>query len=280
MKNKILKILNDFGREDIHILGDIPDNKLETATARYHIDENDTILSLIDATVFGSAKVGMAIGLKGIYFKSDRGTPERKNFFSWEELKGKKIKKGSWLCVEIAPGTEFNLSGAGISVNTFIDLLNNIIQVVSETNYSQPFVSETNYSQSVVSETLSESEYQNIIPTLIALSIVADGIIDDSELDTAFIIIENDELIQDKSKAFKELNFQVNDLLQKKENSHVLFRLKIAELISKVSEIYNSNEKEKILIILDGMYESASEEGKEATDLIRTKIQDKLLCTT
>ena len=31
MKNKILEILNSFGREEIHILGDIPDNKLQTA---------------------------------------------------------------------------------------------------------------------------------------------------------------------------------------------------------------------------------------------------------
>jgi len=276
MKNKILEILNSFGREEIHILGDIPDNKLQTAIELYPVDENDTILSLIDGTVFRSAKVGMAIGLKGIYFKNDWTTQTRKNFFSWDELKGKKIKKGSWYCVEIAPGSEFNVSGAGISVNVLIDLLNSIIELFSENSSSQSTFSENSSSEFIVSE----NEYQNVIPSLIALSIVADGIIDDSELDTAFIIIENDKLIQDKSKAFKELNFQVNDLLQKKEDSQVLFRLKTTELIAKVSNIHDNYEKENLLIILDGMYESASEEGKQATGLIRTKIQEKILVSS
>ena len=264
MKNKILTILNSFGREDIHILGDIPDNKLQTAIDQYPIDTEDTILALIDGTVFRSAKLGMAIGLNGIYFKNDWTTTTRKNFFSWEELKGLTIQKGSWHCVEIAPGSEFNLSGAGISVNVLIELLNNIIELYSE-------------SDSSVISMVSENIYEEVLPRLIALSIVADGSIEESEIDTAFIIIENDELIKDKAEAFKKLNFEVNDLLLKRNDSEFLFKLKATEIASSVSKIVREEEKEKISLILDGMYESASEEGKQATGLIRSKIQEKLL---
>lgn len=264
MKNKMLNILNSFGKEDIHILGDIPPNKLQTAVKNYPIDADDTILSLIDGTVLGSAKVGMAIGLKGIYFRNDWTTDTRKNFFSWQELKGTRVEKGAWFCISIAPGSEFNVSGAGISRNTLINLLNELIE-----NYSEKYVS----TMSIVLK----STYEKMIPRLIALSIVADGIVDDSEIDTAFSIIENDEIVKNKAEAFKLLNFEVNDLLSKREKSEVLFKLKMAEIVTSASEILGENEKEKVLIILDGMYESASREGKKATGLIRNKIQEKFL---
>lgn len=263
MRNEILNVLNRFAGEDIHIYEDIPQNKLQTAIKSYPIDNNDTVLALIDATVFGSAKVGMAIGIKGIYFKNDWSTPTRKSFFSWEDLKGKKVEKGSMFCILISPGSEFNVSGATISRDVLINLLNSLIELYSEDKALTPSIS-------------SENNYQNIIPSLVALSIVADGVVDDSEIDTAFSIIENDELIEDKAEAYKKLNFYVNDLLLKKQNSQVLFKLKTAEIIASISKITDIDEKEKILIILDGMNESVSGEGKLETDLITNKIKDKI----
>lgn len=119
-----LAIVNQCSAGDFYAHDRIPPKKLETAKSLYPVDPEDTPLALVDATVFGSAKCGMVIGLKGIYWKNDWTTPTEKNFLSWEELAPHASKlSSSFMTVKLAPGCEFNLSGSQMKSDQLIGLL-------------------------------------------------------------------------------------------------------------------------------------------------------------
>jgi len=84
----IIDICQKFSKNDksFTIHDNIPATKKANAIQHYPVDKNDQVLALLDSTVFGSAKNGLAIGLKGIYWKNDWSTSTKKNFLSWKEL--------------------------------------------------------------------------------------------------------------------------------------------------------------------------------------------------
>lgn len=61
--------------------GIIPQSKLRNANASF-ITKTDKIFLLIDTTIFGSCSDGVALGLKGLYWK----TYSDKNFLSWGDV--------------------------------------------------------------------------------------------------------------------------------------------------------------------------------------------------
>ena len=86
MKQIILNEVSRIDCPDLLIQPDIPGKKLTNACAFYPVDPADTVLALIDGTVFGSAKQGMALGVKGIYWRNDWTTETARNFLSWDEV--------------------------------------------------------------------------------------------------------------------------------------------------------------------------------------------------
>lgn len=128
MKSKILEILKDFSSSDFYIAPQIPQAKLNNAFAHYPVPTKETILGLVDATVFGSAKNGMAFGINGIYWKNDWTTTTARNFLAWDDLHqniGSISTNGPDLI--IAPGCAFNLAGSSVKPKALMKLLTNIV---------------------------------------------------------------------------------------------------------------------------------------------------------
>lgn len=121
--DEAVAIVNASNSHDLHTYGCIPSKKLENARS-YPFDSEDTPVALVDATVFGSAKCGMVIGLKGIYWKNDWTTPTNKNFLSWEELSTHVGHlSSSFMTVTLAPDCKFNMSGSQMKSDQLIGLL-------------------------------------------------------------------------------------------------------------------------------------------------------------
>lgn len=118
--------------------------------------------------------------------------------------------------------------------------------------------------------------YQSLLPELIALCIAADGRVEESEIETATILIENDDFIKDKEQALKIILDTLENLIAKREKSIAIFKMQSASIISKTSKITNLEEKERISIIIEGMLSSVNELGlpekKIVTDSIKSKI--------
>lgn len=148
MKNLILNELQKITSSGFYISGKIPKDKLKNAIGHYPIPAEEDVLALIDATVFGSAKNGMAIGLKGIYWKNDWATDTVKNFLHWNDLivnTNQITTKGNDLI--LSPGCVFSLAGSGVKSKLLSDLLLNIIEKISKSNEQKLEISSTDNSQ-------------------------------------------------------------------------------------------------------------------------------------
>lgn len=84
--DKLTCILKYYSGENYHLRGEIPPDLFKNAHESHIVDRGDIVLALIDTTPMGSAKAGMAIGLKGICFRNNWPLETPKTFFSWDEL--------------------------------------------------------------------------------------------------------------------------------------------------------------------------------------------------
>jgi heat shock protein HtpX len=126
----------------------------------------------------------------------------------------------------------------------------------------------TTESKSSISSNHTTSDiYSELIPEILALCIVADGKIEDSEVELAIAFIENDELIHDKHGASRSLVENVEKFGNDRKTSNAIFKLKSTSIISKTSNIMDDLQKDKLNIMLDGMMESVS----NSSDNIDTK---------
>lgn len=282
IQDDLLAIINTYNSNGYYKYGNLPANKLQNAMQNYPVDPSDTPLALIDSTVFGSAKTGMVIGLKGVYFKNDWTTKTDKNFISWEELSRSHsaISNGAMSCIMLMPGCEINMSGSSMKKDLLINLLNQLVSLYKDISYSvaqekdiTPIMQPQTTSVMMIenSTPLSNEAYQSILPEIIALCIVADGNIEDQEVELATSIIDSDDLIVDKHHALESLLSYIERFISDKDKSSAVFKLKVNTVASKLSKITDPFQKENISIILDGMMESISfDENNESQKLINT----------
>ena len=88
-------------------------------------------------------------------------------------------------------------------------------------------------------------QYTNLMPKLVAIFIIADGIIAEDQIDLASDLIINDELIEDKEKAFKLIKNTMDEMLNYISKSYCIFTLKINSLINELAMITNVILKER-----------------------------------
>jgi len=98
-REKLEAILNDSPLGGKFYVGrSIPADKEQNARKSYKIDADEKVIALIDTTMLGSAKEGLAFGLKGIYWKNKMEQPVKLSYkqLAKSELSyGKLLKKDS-----------------------------------------------------------------------------------------------------------------------------------------------------------------------------------------
>lgn len=140
-------------------------------------------------------------------------------------------------------------------------------------------LSNSNNEELITSTKLIESDsiYQSLLPEVIALCIAADGQIEESEIEMATEIIKNDNFIENKDFTINALYQTLESLMEKKGKSQVIFKIHSTNIINKIPKIINSEEKERINIIIEGMLSSVSEPGIKETKAIVDSIQNKII---
>jgi hypothetical protein len=117
--------------------------------------------------------------------------------------------------------------------------------------------------------------YESFLPELLALCITADGTPEMAEKELALAILENDDFINNKTQAFTHLEQNIENLSAKRLKSITLFKLQVANLIAKIPQITQAEQKERIQIIVDGMLATVHAQGlvetKDVTDRIKNK---------
>lgn len=71
-QDKLLEILRGFQpHAGLHVLPRIPEKKLKNALERCRVHPMETVVGLIDCTVFGSAKHSLLLTNNGVYYSND-----------------------------------------------------------------------------------------------------------------------------------------------------------------------------------------------------------------
>jgi len=129
----IQKILNICGNHEFlsyYVYRNIPAKKLNNAMLNFPIPLADEVIALVDSTIFGSCKTGLAICSSGVYWKNDYLTQSKENYLSWKKFKKAQIlhnaKVGSLEHVQIGAGNYFSTIHKVEVAKLLKDLQNNL----------------------------------------------------------------------------------------------------------------------------------------------------------
>ena len=120
------------GKDGFYLKGSISQKKLKNALNKCDVPSDETILALIDLTVFGSAKNCLVFGEKGIYFHND-ATGKTPGAFSVDylEFRDGSFDKGGFQELYMGSDIYLNISGAKHGIkNEILDILNEIKKMV------------------------------------------------------------------------------------------------------------------------------------------------------
>lgn len=138
----LIDICADFSGTDYFVDELIPGKKLNNARDFFPIPGKTKVIALIDCTVFGSNKTGLAICGDGIYWRNDWSTETLNNYLAWDEFKSVVIKREGRYCIELGTGNILSLSGSAFSQTVTVNLLQAIQAYTRE--QLNPFDEETN----------------------------------------------------------------------------------------------------------------------------------------
>lgn len=132
LEEKMLLVLEFYSGDNYHTKANIPLEKFNNTRENYFFDQNDVALALIDTTIFGSAKNGMVIGLRGIYFKNNWTTKTLGSFISWEKLhSNKNLVIGAEIgnIIHLIEGCDFDVSASNLAIKDIIKILRKLIDI-------------------------------------------------------------------------------------------------------------------------------------------------------
>jgi len=104
---ELIRLINENIRgERIFIGSSIPHDKLTNATTSFAIPANESVLVLIDNTLFGSSKNGAAFTTAALYFRDILKPPGRVGYDEFRNCTFRKKFAGPWAVVELTRGLE------------------------------------------------------------------------------------------------------------------------------------------------------------------------------
>lgn len=122
----LLSICDEYMYAAWYVGEAIPEKKLNRAIAEYPIPPEDKVIALLDCTVFGSGKYGMAVCESGLYVNHDWSATVRKGYLTWDEFVHTDIvAHGKWE-VDVASNFVVNFAASDIKQDQLITLLKHI----------------------------------------------------------------------------------------------------------------------------------------------------------
>lgn len=128
--DELLRVCAKYTGANYYVDELIPQKKLSNARSRFPIPDTERVVALLDTTVFGSNKIGMAVCESGIRWRNTNAQTN-KTRLSWDEFatvnivdKGKLTGK-----IELGDGNVLELTGA-FEKNDAVQLLSEIQRLV------------------------------------------------------------------------------------------------------------------------------------------------------
>lgn len=137
LEEAIYDICDRYTSSGYYVGDTIPEDKLDNARMNFPIPPKEEVIALIDGTVFGTCKVGLAICLSGIRWKNDWTQETRKNYLTWDEFSKVKVSTNGLYKVQLGNGNFFNISGASIKKSVIVNLLNEIQELILSSYFKE-----------------------------------------------------------------------------------------------------------------------------------------------
>lgn len=134
--------------------------QLSNIRSKCCIPKQESIIAIIDNTVFGSAKSGIALTPKGMYYKADFDSPF---FVSWNELSSFSFETG-FLCIKFFKNGEkifeYPVSGGDMNASellTFLHKLQEYLTDKEDDNLSSNFEEDADFNEIITPTPFSNS---------------------------------------------------------------------------------------------------------------------------
>ena len=124
--NEILMRYSD-NNDNFYAFETIPEKKLINALQYYQIPDDVSVYALLDTTVFGSAKTGLAITPYGIYWRNGSGIGNEVEAIDWVELNQLlPTISFSKYAIVFKPNVELDVSGSTMKQEAIIALFSEL----------------------------------------------------------------------------------------------------------------------------------------------------------
>lgn len=104
----------------------IPEKKLRNVIDEFPIPPEEEIIAVVDCTIFGSCKIGLAICSGGLFLNNDWTGKVRKGYLTWYDFIQAEIRADGKYNVEVTPTFIIGMSGSLLKPDELIKILEHI----------------------------------------------------------------------------------------------------------------------------------------------------------
>lgn len=125
---KLLEICVKYLSDGYFVDTAIPSKKLANARAHFPVPDTERVVALIDTTVFGSNKLGLAICDGGLYWRNDWTVKTNRSFLTWDQFAESSVvsQRKPSTTVQLAEGSVLNISGSSFKKEDLVRLLHEV----------------------------------------------------------------------------------------------------------------------------------------------------------
>lgn len=116
-----IAICKKYSGGDYFVNGSIPRKLLSNAHKNLLIPEGDYVFALVDSTVFGSCKNGLALATRGVYWRNNTST--KPNFVEWNGFLKLDIRIAGKFDIQIGSNEIFSMAGSSFKREDLVELL-------------------------------------------------------------------------------------------------------------------------------------------------------------
>jgi hypothetical protein len=131
--SKIWLEITQYQGEGLHVYPGISHKKLANARESHKVPTDETIIAIVDASVFDTAKRGLLFGKRGIYYKNDWASNSPGTWFiSYEEFPNIEFQQASSHDIFLGFGRYFNTSPSDVPTKDIVDMLKQVRNIIME----------------------------------------------------------------------------------------------------------------------------------------------------
>ena len=229
--NEILMRYSD-NNDNFYAFETIPEKKLINALQYYQIPDDVSVYALLDTTVFGSAKTGLAITPYGIYWRNGSGIGNEVEAIDWVELNQLlPTISFSKYAIVFKPNVELDVSGSTMKQEAIIALFSELAPLFNQ------LIDDVNQDYKIQAVT-------ELLPQTLAMMAMNDAEIDNNLVGQAISAVQSVSRV-DHAAIFSELSTKLQHYLALGQQSMALIQIEQATLLAKWQSL--DTEQKKVL---------------------------------